>query len=86
MTVYKRTQPEAYTAANIAVKLLRGDKPVVGDTIKDPVSGAEVPYAKLPPLSIAATQVKDVVADGYVSKKELCTAAYLALCDRYGVK
>jgi D-xylose transport system substrate-binding protein len=86
MTVYKRTQPEAYTAANIAVKLLRGEQPIVGGTIKDPVSGAEVPFAALPPLRIEAAQVKDVVADGYVSKKELCTDAYLALCDRYGVK
>jgi D-xylose transport system substrate-binding protein len=86
MTIYKRTEPEAYTAANLAVKLLKGEQPTVGDQIKDPVSGAELPYAKLPPISIEASDVKDVVADGYVSKKELCTGIYLALCNRYGVK
>jgi len=86
MTIYKRTEPEAYTAANLAVKLLKGETPTVGERIKDPVSGAELPFANLPPMSIDATRVKDVVADGYVSKKELCTGSYLALCNRYGVK
>jgi D-xylose transport system substrate-binding protein len=86
MTIYKKIESEAYTAANLAKKLFHGEKPVIGAWIKDPESGAEVPFAGLPPLSIDATTVKDVVADGFVSRKALCTGRYAALCKRYGVK
>jgi D-xylose transport system substrate-binding protein len=86
MTVYKKIELEAYTAASLAGKLFRGEKPQVGARIKDPESGVYVPFASLPPLSIDATTVKDVVADGFVTKQQLCTGGYLALCNHFGVK
>jgi D-xylose transport system substrate-binding protein len=86
MTVYKKIKPEAYTAANLAAKLYRGEKPQVGSVFKDPVSGATVPFASLPPMTIDAATVKDVVADGFVTKAALCTGKYVALCNKYGVK
>jgi D-xylose transport system substrate-binding protein len=86
VTIYKRIKPEADTAAGLAVQLFKGQKPAVPDQLKDPESGAYVPFAKLPPLSIDITKVKDVVADGFVTKKQLCTPKYAELCDRYGVK
>jgi D-xylose transport system substrate-binding protein len=86
MTIYKRIKPEADTAAGLAVQLFKGQKPTVADQLKDPESGGYVPFAKLPPLAIDATTVKDVVADGFVTKKQLCTAKYADLCTRYGVK
>ena len=86
MTIYKRIKPEADTAAGLAVQLFKGQKPTVADQLKDPESGAYVPFAKLPPLAIDITKVKDVVADGFVTKKQLCTAKYADLCTRYGVQ
>jgi len=38
------------------------------DRIKDPESGAYVPFVKLPPKLIVRSTVKDVVADGFVTK------------------
>jgi D-xylose transport system substrate-binding protein len=86
VTIYKRIKPEADTAASLAVQLFKGEKPTVASQLKDPESGAYVPFASLPPLSIDVTRVKDVVADGFVSKKQLCTAKYADLCEQYGVQ
>jgi D-xylose transport system substrate-binding protein len=85
MTIYKKIELEAGTAANLAVKLFKGEKPKVGGEVQDPQSGRYVPFASLPPMTIEAAQVKEVVADGFVSRAELCVGRYAALCDRYGV-
>ena len=86
VTIYKPLQPEAQTAANLAVKLFKGEKPVVGTQLKDPESGAYVPFVGLDPQQIGPAQVKEVVADKFVAKKDLCAGKYAALCAQYGVK
>ena len=86
MTVYKPMRPEAQTAAAIAVSLYTGKQLGSPHTIKDPVSGAWVPFFKLQPQLIDANTVKTVVADGYVTKKDLCTASYAKACQKYGVQ
>ena len=40
----------------------------------------------LPPVLIDVTKVKDVVADGFVAKKDLCTGKYATLCAKWKVK
>nr|AGU11293.1 Periplasmic binding protein domain [uncultured organism] len=86
VTIYKRLKPEAQTAANLAIQLFKGQTPKVTDRLKDPESGAYVPFASLEPLSININTVKDVVADGFVTKKQLCTAKYAKLCIKHNVK
>jgi D-xylose transport system substrate-binding protein len=86
VTIYKKIKPEAQTAANLAIKLFKGEKPTVPGTLKDPESGAYVPFASLEPLSIDVNHVKDVVADGFIAKKALCVGKYAKLCKTYGVK
>jgi D-xylose transport system substrate-binding protein len=86
VTVYKAIQPEAQAAANLAIQLFKGQKPVVDGKLKDPESGAYVPFVSLKPESIEIDTVKNVVADGFVTKKDLCTAAYAQLCKDHGVK
>ena len=39
----------------------------------------------LEPQAIYKDNVKDVVADGYVTKAELCTADFAALCTEAGI-
>jgi D-xylose transport system substrate-binding protein len=85
VTIYKRIKPEADAAAGLAIKLFKGEKPAVTGQIKDPESGAYVPFVSLEPLQIDVTRVKDVVTDGFVTKKELCSGKYAALCTQYGV-
>jgi D-xylose transport system substrate-binding protein len=86
LTIYKRYRSEAYTAASLGAKLYRGETPKVGGELKDPESGEFIPFADIPPVPIEAEQVKDVVAEGFVSKEELCEGDYQALCARYEVE
>jgi D-xylose transport system substrate-binding protein len=85
MTVYKAVKKEADAAAELAIGLAKGQKPTAPNTIKDPESGRDVPSVLLEPVSIFKENVKDVVADDFVSKEELCTGAYAAKCTEAGV-
>ena len=86
MTVYKAIKQEADAAAALAVGLAKGEQGSAPDTVKDPESGADVPSVLLKPQAITFDSVKDVVADGYVTKDELCTGAYAAKCTEAGVE
>jgi D-xylose transport system substrate-binding protein len=86
VTIYKQLLPEAQTAAKIAVELYKGQKPVVGDQLKDPESGAYIPFAKLPPKAITVNDINTVLTDKFVTKKDLCKGKYETLCTQYGVK
>src|SRR5581483_5488266 len=85
MTVYKAIKQEADAAAGLAVSLAKGEKKAVSDTTKDPESGRDVPSVLLTPKGIFFDSVKDVVADGFVTKAELCTAEFAAKCAEAGI-
>ncbi|MBU2664331.1 substrate-binding domain-containing protein [Actinoplanes bogorensis] len=86
MTVYKAVKLEAENAARVAITLFKGEKPVVKDNLKDPESGAYVPFISLPPASITAENINDVVVvDKYISQDTLCKGKYLQLCKDNGV-
>jgi len=85
MTVYKAVKKEADAAAELAIGLAKGQKKDTGQTVKDPESGRDVPSVLLEPKAIYKDNVKDVVADGYVTKEELCTGAYAKLCADAGI-
>ncbi|GIG61189.1 sugar ABC transporter substrate-binding protein [Longispora fulva] len=86
MTVYKAIKQEADAASKLAISLAKGEKGSASQTIKDPTAGKDVPSVLLTPQAIFKDSVKDVVADGFVTKAELCTADFAALCDAAGVK
>jgi D-xylose transport system substrate-binding protein len=86
MTVYKAVKKEADEAAALAIGLATGKPKQVSTTLKDPESGRDVPSVLLTPVAITFDTVKDVVADGYVTKAELCTAEFAAKCEEAGVK
>jgi D-xylose transport system substrate-binding protein len=86
MTVYKAIKGEADAAAGLAISLAKGEKPTTATgTTTDPESKATIPSVLLTPKSITAETVKDVVADGFVTKDALCTGSYAALCTKYGI-
>ncbi|WP_157246057.1 sugar ABC transporter substrate-binding protein [Nonomuraea typhae] len=85
MTVYKAVKKEADAAAKLAVALAKGEKPTAGGSVKDSQTGKDVPAELLDPQAITFDTVKDVVADGYVSKEELCTGEYAAKCKEAGI-
>ena len=85
MTVYKAIKQEADAAADLAISLAKGEKKSVTQTVKDPESGADVPSVLLTPKAIYKENVKDVVADGFVTKDQLCTGDFAKLCTDNGV-
>jgi D-xylose transport system substrate-binding protein len=85
MTVYKAIKKEADAAAALAVALAKGETVNTGQTVKDPESGRDVPSKLETPVAITKENVKDVVADGYVTKEELCTGAFAAMCTAAGI-
>ncbi len=89
MTVYKALKPEADKAAQLAVDLTKGDKPK-GDTTVDTAGGAAIQSFLLQPVAVTADNIESTVVKdefyGSDSASQICTAAYKAACDKYGIK
>jgi len=85
MTVYKAVKQEADATAQLAIALAQGQKPAASGTVKDTESGKDVPAVLLTPVAIYKDNLKDVVADGYVSKDELCTGDFASKCADAGI-
>ncbi|MFG1709920.1 sugar ABC transporter substrate-binding protein [Nonomuraea sp. M3C6] len=86
MTVYKAVKKEADAAAKLAVALAKGEKPTASGSVKDPETNQDVPSELLEPQAIYLDNVKDVVADGYVTKEELCTGDFAEKCTEAGIQ
>jgi D-xylose transport system substrate-binding protein len=85
MTVYKAIKKEADAAAKLAVALAKGETVDTGQSVKDPESGKDVPSVLETPVAIFKNNVKDVIADGYVTKEELCEGDFAKLCTDAGI-
>ncbi|HKT05662.1 MAG TPA: substrate-binding domain-containing protein [Rugosimonospora sp.] len=85
MTVYKAVNKEASAASELAVALAKGSNPSTTQTVTDPTANRQVPSVLETPVAIYKDNVKDVVADGYVTKTDLCTGAYAAKCTAAGI-
>jgi D-xylose transport system substrate-binding protein len=85
MTVYKPVRTEAEAAADLAIALARGEKKKTEQTFHDPKGDRNVPAVLLGAQAITKETVKNVIADGYVDKADVCTAKYAELCARAGI-
>jgi D-xylose transport system substrate-binding protein len=85
MTVYKAIKKEANAASALAIALAKGEKPTVSGSVKDPEGNRDVPSVLETPQAIFFDNVKDVVADGFVTKADLCTADFAAKCTKAGI-
>jgi len=85
MTVYKAVKKEADATSKLAVALAKGENPSTSQTVKDTQSGKDVKSVLETPQAITKDNVKDVVADGFVTKTELCTGDYAAKCTAAGI-
>jgi D-xylose transport system substrate-binding protein len=72
MTVYKAVKVEATAAAKAAIALAKGEKPETTGTVKDTQANVDVPSVLATPVAIYKANVKDVIADGYQTKAEVC--------------
>lgn len=80
VTVYKAMKPEAEKAAQVAVLLARGGTPV-GDTVIDGIPSTLLSSASVTVDEIAGT----VIADGFLTVKQICTSAYERACAEHGL-
>ncbi len=87
MTVYKAIKPEAEKAAEIAVALVSG-KSVSSSDINGKTNNGkiDVPSILLTPVAVTKNNVAStVVADGFWTKAEICTAQYADACKAAGI-
>jgi D-xylose transport system substrate-binding protein len=80
-TVYKPFSIQAKAGAELAIALLKGEKPTTNKKLED-----GTPFLALDPISTTADKVKDVVAAGDAKAADICTADVAAACEKYGVK
>ena len=85
MTVYKAVDKEAAGLASAAVALAKGGTPATTGTVTDTTTKKTIPAVLLTPEAITKTNIKDVLAGGLVTYKDLCTAAYVAKCAAAGI-
>ncbi|WP_067183487.1 sugar ABC transporter substrate-binding protein [Microtetraspora niveoalba] len=85
MTVYKAVKQEADATAQLAIALAQGQKPAANGSVKDTETGKDVAAVLLTPKAVYFDNVKDVVADGYVTKDELCTGDFAGKCAEAGI-
>jgi D-xylose transport system substrate-binding protein len=86
MTVYKAIKKEADAASELAIAIAKGGKPTTATgTTTDPESKKTIPSVLLTPQSITKENVKDVIADGFVTKDAVCTADFAKACTAAGI-
>ncbi|MFE3902596.1 substrate-binding domain-containing protein [Streptomyces sp. NPDC059153] len=89
-SIYKQIKPEAETTAEIAVRLLKGEKiddlaPIKVDSLSGEFKGTP---SKLYDASVVTKEniASTIVADKVYKVEEICTAQYKAACDAAGIK
>jgi len=87
MTVYKAIKAEAEAAASLAFTLSQGKTPdsatVNGKTNNGSI---DVPSVLLVPVAVTKSNIKDtVIADGFWTKTDICTADFAAACTAAGI-
>ena len=80
-TVYKPFQLEAKQASDLAISLLKGEKPTAPKTAAD-----GTPFFAEDPIVVTSKNVQQIVDDGNAKASLICTKDVKAACDKYGVK
>jgi D-xylose transport system substrate-binding protein len=85
MTVYKPVKVEAEGAVKAAAALLAGTDltTIANATINNQT--ADIPYLQAQVTPVYKENVKDVVADGFVTAADLCTGDVAAKCTEAGI-
>jgi len=80
-TVYKPFGLEAKAASDLAISLLKGDKPTVEKKLDD-----GTPYIAVTPITIGPDNVQDVIDGGDAKASDICTGDVAAACAEHDVK
>ncbi|GAA2112897.1 sugar ABC transporter substrate-binding protein [Streptomyces synnematoformans] len=88
MSVYKPYKPEADAAAEMAVKLARGEKiDSVATSTVDSESEQGVPAVLIDPIALTQDNIKEtVVKDGLWKIEDICSGKFAAACKDIGLQ
>jgi D-xylose transport system substrate-binding protein len=89
MTVYKAIKPEAEAAATLAFDLLTNTSVPASMTNGQTTNNGkiDVPSVLLTPVAVTKDNIKStVVADGFWTAQQICTAAYADACKAAGLQ
>jgi D-xylose transport system substrate-binding protein len=88
MTVYKAIKPEAEAAAELAVALVKGQKPAAGVVNGKVDNGSkQVPSVLLTPVAVTKDKIKGtIVKDEFWPVDQICTGKYAAACKEAGIQ
>lgn len=85
MTVYKALRPQAFLAAELAIDLVNDRHP--DGRVEVVVGDARIPSFLLEPRPVMRDDIESVViADGFFTLAQLCTADYRASCEEAGLR
>ena len=80
-TVYKPFQLEAKASVDLAIQLLKGEKPNVTEKAAD-----GTPFIPQTPIVVDAKNMKQVFDDGNAKVSEVCTKEVADLCKKAGIQ
>lgn len=87
-TIFKAYKPEAETAAEMAVRLLRGeelDEELAPDSVDSPTT-KDIPSSLLTPEPVTVENITDtVLTEDYYSVDQVCTDEYARACQEAGI-
>jgi D-xylose transport system substrate-binding protein len=88
MTIYLRIKKQAEASAEIAVALAQGKQPPAGLVNARTDNGAgQVPSVLLAPTAITKDNIKDtIIADDFLTSKEICINRFAAACKAAGIE
>jgi D-xylose transport system substrate-binding protein len=87
MTVYKAIKKEADAASKLAIALTKGEDAgsLATGKVQDTVLKKDVPSVLETPQAIFKDSVKDVIADGFWKKADICSGSFAAACTSAGI-
>jgi D-xylose transport system substrate-binding protein len=87
-TVYKNTNLEAKSAADLAIALINGEdaSSLATGTVKDTQTGEDVPSSLATPVWVTKDKVQSVIDDGFASAADICTGPVAKACTENGVQ
>ncbi|NUR89142.1 MAG: sugar ABC transporter substrate-binding protein [Nonomuraea sp.] len=85
MTIYLDIRSEAEKSAELAVSLVKGEKPEATSKVNN--GTADIPSFLLDPIAVTADKVKDtIVKDKFYTVDQICTAEVKPACAKAGLE
>jgi D-xylose transport system substrate-binding protein len=85
MTVYKAVKKEADAAASVAIAMVKGQSPPSNGTVQNG-PGHTTPAQLETPVAVTAANIKQtVIADGFLTRGQICVGNFAQFCTKYGL-